>query len=197
TQSFTIQTVNPPPVAVDDSYTATGNVGINVNTIPEGVLQRGTDDTLFGATITNCGPTNSTAAAVSGSTCTTTSSNGGNVVLNTDGTFTYDPSAGFTGTDHFFYKLTNTGGSSVGDVSITVGDMIWFVKTGAAVCTTLASNCGRLSKPFSTLAAFQAVNSGAAPSPQNGNTVFLYTGSGAYPPGITLPGGQILIGQAA
>ena len=45
----------PPPVAVNDAYTATGNVGINVNTVAEGVLQRGTDDTLFGATITHCG----------------------------------------------------------------------------------------------------------------------------------------------
>src|SRR5262249_28036410 len=39
TQSFTIQSVTPPPVAVNDTYTATGNVGINVNDIAEGVLQ--------------------------------------------------------------------------------------------------------------------------------------------------------------
>src|SRR4029079_16960293 len=79
TQTFTIQTVTPPPVAVNDSYSATGNVGINVNTTAEGVLQRGSDDTLFGATISNCGATNATATAVSGGTCTTSSANGGNV----------------------------------------------------------------------------------------------------------------------
>src|SRR5262249_58859076 len=169
----------------------------NVNTTAEGVLQRGTDDTLFGATITNCGPTNSTATAVSGSTCTTGSASGGSVVLNTSGTFTYDPPAGFTGTDHFFYKLTNSGGSSVGDVSITVSDMIWFIKNDAAACTTLAAGCGRLSHPFSTLAAFQAVNSGAAPNPQNGNTIFVYSGSGAYTEGVTLRNSQLLIGQGA
>ena len=67
TQSFTIQVVVPPPVAVNDSYTSTGNVGINVNAVAEGVLQRGTDDTLFGATITHCGPANTTTTAVSGS----------------------------------------------------------------------------------------------------------------------------------
>ena len=101
---------------------------------------------------------NATSTAVSGGNCATTSVSGGNVVLDTNGTFIYDPAAGFTGTDHFFYKLTNSGGSSVGDVAVTVGDMIWFVKNDAAACTTIASNCGRLSKPFSTLAALQAIN---------------------------------------
>src|SRR5919204_6605325 len=128
---------------------------------------------------------------------TTASANGGNVVLNTNGTFTYDPPAGFTGTDHFFYRLTNSGGTSVGDVSITISSMIWFVKNDAAACTALASNCGRLSKPFSTLAAFQAINTGAAPNAQDNQTIFLYTGSGAYTGGVTLRNGQILIGQGA
>ncbi|MGH3010856.1 MAG: beta strand repeat-containing protein [Gaiellaceae bacterium] len=197
TQSFTIQTINPPPIAVDDSYTATGNVGINVGIPAEGVLLRGTDDTLFGATITHCGATSGTAAAVSGGTCTTTSASGGNVVLNTNGTFTYNPPPGVTGTDHFFYRLTNSAGSSVGDVSITIGDMIWFVENDAAACTALAAGCGRLSSPFSTLAAFQAVNSGAAPNPQPGDTVFLHTGSGAYTGGVALRDEQPLIGQGA
>src|SRR4029077_353820 len=94
TPSFTIQTVFPPPTAVDDAYTATGNVGINVNTAAEGVLQRGTDDTLFGAAISNCGPTNTTATAASGGSCTTASAGGGSVVLDSSGTFSYDPPAG-------------------------------------------------------------------------------------------------------
>ena len=65
-------------------------------------------------------------------TCTTTTASGGNVVLNTNGTFTYDPPAGFTGADHFFYRLTNSGGTSTGDVTVTVSDMIWFVNNDAA-----------------------------------------------------------------
>jgi Ca2+-binding RTX toxin-like protein len=197
TQSFTIQTVVPPPVAVNDSHTATGNVSINVNTVAEGVLQRGTDDSLFGATITNCGSANTTTTAVSGGTCTTASASGGNVVLNTNGTFTYDPPVGFPGTDHFFYRLTNAGGTATGDVTITVSDMLWFVDNDAPTCTTLGANCGRLSSPFSTLAAFQAVNTGAVPSPQGGQTVFLYTGTGAYTEGVTLRNGQRLAGQGA
>src|SRR4029077_13737808 len=128
TQSFTIQTVFPPPVAVDDAYTATGNVSINVNTVAEGVLQRGTDDTLFGATISNCGSTNATTVVASGGSCTTASSQGGSATPNTPtGTFTYNPPAGFTGGgDTFFYRLTNSGGTSTGQVTITVNDMIWF-----------------------------------------------------------------------
>src|SRR5262249_53490116 len=123
--------------------------------------------------------------------------NGGNVVLNTDGTYTYDPPAGFTGADHFFYKLTNTGGSSVGDVTITDSDMIWFVKNDAAACTSLAANCGRLSKPFSTLAAFQAATTGASPPPQPNTTTSPYTGVGAYTEGVPLRAGQLLTGQGA
>src|SRR5262249_28983410 len=151
---FTIQTQFPPPVAVNDSYTATGNVSIDVNTVAEGVLQRGTDDSLFGATITHCGPANTTTTPVSGGTCTPTPQQGANVVLNADGTFTYNPPAGFTGaTDHFFYKLTNGGGTSVGDVSIAVSDAIWFIDNSLA-----SAGDGRLSSPFNTLAAFAAIN---------------------------------------
>jgi hypothetical protein len=197
TQTFTIQTVVPPPVAVNDAYTATGNIGINVNTVAEGVLQRGTDDTLFGATITHCGGTDATTVAVSGTSCTTPSASGGAVVLNTNGTFTYNPPAGFTGADHFFYRLTNQGGTSTGDVTITASDMIWFVDNTAPACTTLAGNCGRLANPFSTLAAFAAVNTGAAPNPQPGHTVFVYSGSGNYVNGVTLLNNQRLIGQGA
>ena len=49
-----------------------------------------------------------------------TTTNGGTVVLAADGTFTYDPAAGFTGPDTFFYRLTNAAGSDVGQVTITV-----------------------------------------------------------------------------
>jgi len=197
TQSFTIETIFPPPVAVDDTYTATGNVEIDVSDTAEGVLQRGTDDLLFGATITQCGETSATLVDVSAGTCTTTSASGGSVVVNADGTFTYNPPAGFTGTDHFFYRLANGSDSDVGDVSITVNDMIWFVDNDAAGCTTLASGCGRLTDPFSTLAAFQTVNSGAAPNPQPGDTVFIHSGASPYLNGVTLRDDQSLIGQGA
>jgi VCBS repeat-containing protein len=196
-QTFTIQTVTPPPVAVDDSYTATGNIRIDVNDAAQGVLQRGTGDTLFGASITNCGSTSAASTATAANTCTTTSAGGGDVVLNTDGTFTYDPSAGFTGTDHFFYKLTNSGGSSTGDVSITVSNMIWFIDNNTSSCGSIAANCGRLTKPFSALSAFDAANSGAAPNPQDGDAIFIYSALDPYGGGVTLRNGQQLIGQGA
>ena len=104
-QQFTIITVFPPPIAADDSYAATGNVKIDVSSTADGVLN---NDTLRGGALSHCGSDNTTSVAVSSGTCTTSSASGGSVVLSTDGTFTYDPPAGFTGTDHFFYKLTNT-----------------------------------------------------------------------------------------
>lgn len=74
-----------------DAYACTGNVGINVPAA-SGVKANDFDDNLTGTTL-SCG------------TCT--SANGGTVVLNNDGSFTYSPPAGFTGTDNFIYILTD------------------------------------------------------------------------------------------
>jgi large repetitive protein len=189
TQSFTIQTVQPPPVAVDDAYTATGNVAINVSTAAEGVLQRGTDDSLFSATLTNCGSTNATSVAASGGSCTTASSGGGSATLTTaDGTFTYNPPSGFTGSDTFFYRLTNSGGTSTGKVTVTVSDMIWFFDASNA-----SAGDGRLSNPFKAISSF--VNDGTAGHGKDGQTLFI--AAGTYSTGLTLRASQILIGQGA
>ena len=94
------------PVAVDDSYVATGNVRISVPA--PGVL--GND-----------------FAGVPAATITapSTSTNGGNVAVNANGSFTYNPPAGFEGTDTFTYTLMNGTGSNSATVTITVSGMIW------------------------------------------------------------------------
>src|SRR5205085_10637281 len=60
----------------------------------------------------------------------TNPSNGSLLAFNADGTFTYLPNAGFSGTDTFPYTLRNHTDATltcVGAVTITVGTVVWYV----------------------------------------------------------------------
>lgn len=129
--------------------------------------------------------------------------NGGNVVMTTSGAnigkFTYDPPAGFEGADTFTYTLSdNTNAPSpaanrTATVTINVSGMVWFINNNAAACTT--NGCGRLSNPYSTLAAFSAANDGVGNHPNNNDNIFIYESATAYTGGVTLRSGQRMIGQ--
>ena len=177
------------PDAVDDAFNVTGNVGIDVD-ITGSILNNdgggAPTSVFFGATA------GTTTTAANGSN-TITTSNGGTVLLNADGTFTYDSAAGFDGTDSFFYSLTNSGGSDVAEVTFTVDDVIWFIDNNAGGST----NEGTLDNPFTTLAAFNTANDGVGNNPEAGDNIFLYSGSGNYTGGVTLLDNQTLIGQGA
>jgi VCBS repeat-containing protein len=100
-------TVWAPPVANADSYIVTS--------VPApGVLG---NDTTNGAPIVSYGINGTEQTTIGSSTPT---SQGGTVVLNADGSLTYTPAGGFTGTDTFKYKLTNFAGSSTATVSMQV-----------------------------------------------------------------------------
>jgi uncharacterized repeat protein (TIGR01451 family) len=96
-------TVLAPPLAVNDAYTATLDTPLSVPA-GSGVLD---NDSVHGATI-------------SGYAATT--SEGGAVTLNADGSFTYTPAAGFFSppADTFTYTLENLLGTSTAVVSLTV-----------------------------------------------------------------------------
>ena len=172
--AFVGGTLRATPVAVDDSYSATGNVRISV--AAPGVL--GNDFAgVPSATIT--------APPV-------TSTNGGNVTLNADGSFTYNPPAGFEGADTFTYTLTNSEGSNSATVTINVSGMIWFINnTASCPCD------GRLTNPFNTLASFAAVNNGSGNNPAANDNIFLYESATDYVGPVTLLNGQRFIGQDA
>ena len=172
--SFVPGSLTVTPVAVDDSYSATGNVRISISA--PGVLG------------------NDFAGLPSGSITAppVTSANGGNVTLNPDGSFIYNPPAGFEGVDSFSYTLTNSEGSNAATVSINVSGMIWFVNNNASCPCD-----GRLTNPFNTLASFQAVNNGAGNNPAANDNIFLYESGTDYVGPVTLLGGQRFIGQDA
>ncbi len=160
------------PVAVNDSYPCTGNLSIS---IPAGSGVLANDYMGFNplATIT--------ASSM-------TSANGGTVAVMSDGSFTYEPAAGFTGTDAFTYTLMNSTGSSVGTVSITVTNRIWFINNTGGAC---ASSCnGRFSHPFTSLSAFISAAVDAS-----GDRIFIYQGASSYAGALTLETNERLIGQ--
>jgi hypothetical protein len=164
----TITWTYPPPIAANDTYSATGNVEINVPS-GSGVL---TNDTLNNGTISSVDTTGTQ----------------GNVTVNSDGSFTYNPKAGFTGADTFTYTLTNIGGSSTGTVTVNVSNMIWFINNDPAAPV---GNDGRLTSPFNSLSSFTTTAGDAS-----GDVVFIYeSGHGNYTGGITLKNSQKLIGQ--
>ncbi|MES2796828.1 MAG: Ig-like domain-containing protein, partial [Bacteroidota bacterium] len=116
------------PIAGDDSYSSTGNVGI---TVPAG----------SGVLINDNSPTN-----VAMTVALLAPAAHGSASLSPDGSFTYLPTAGYVGADSFTYTLTTGTTSSVGTVNITVSDMIWFVNPAAGV-----SGTGTLQSPFKNM----------------------------------------------
>ncbi len=139
--------VKAAPLAVADAYNVYGNVSI---TIPDGAL-----DLLSNDVDPDGGTLTATAETKSSAQCTGCN----NVTINADGSFTYDPPVGYSGPDSFTYTVNDPGNNTdTGTVTLTISNMIWFVNSGASTCTTLANQCGKLSKPFSDLPSFQAVN---------------------------------------
>ena len=175
------------PEAFDDARNATGN--IQIQTAGRSNFSVLTNDIGPGITVT---------------TADTTSARGGNVAVAANGTFTYNPPAGYEGPDSFNYTITNSAGSDVGTVNITISGMIWFIDDNAASGSCTANNniCGRLTHPFSTLPSFEAVNGNATPlngtdviAPEAGDHIFIFSGSYTGP--LTLENNQRVIGQGA
>jgi hypothetical protein len=114
----------PPPVLVNDTYTTP--LGTQLNVPEPGVLD---NDTLHGATIAGYGPVTGSEQTTIGAFAATSA--GGTVRVEANGSFRYDGSPSFTGTDTFKYTAMNAGGTATGVVTITVqaGNAIDFTVT--------------------------------------------------------------------
>ncbi len=172
-------------LAFDDTYACLGNVSITI--AAPGVLANDVDPD-------NVGPALTATPIVAGAT-----TQGGTVTLNADGSFTYNPPAGYVGADSFTYTLNDNDDVPTTDtatVTINVSGMIWFINANAGT-----NGDGRLSSPFNNLASFQAINDGVGNHPKAGQSIFLYESANDYTGGIALlgaaGGGQRLIGQDA
>jgi hypothetical protein len=198
--AHTTLVANSTVAAVSDKYNTIGNTQMNVP-LP-GVLANDFDPdnspaSNVGMTVSSYGATTGTEQTSMGTA--TPTAQGGSVTVNGDGSFTYNPPSGFEGTDTFKYRATDAHGfTAITTVRITIAGMIWYIDNNATSCTTLAAGCGTLSKPFSDLPSFQAVNDGAAGPPQHpkaGDNIFLYESATNYVGPVTLLSSQRFIGQ--
>ena len=102
TVSITVNAINDPPVATDDAYTTDEDITLNI--AAPGVLGNDTDpesDPLVAALVSDV--------------------SSGALTLNADGSFTYIPNAGFSGSDSFTYRASDGNQTSaITTVSITV-----------------------------------------------------------------------------
>jgi hypothetical protein len=161
------QAQTPAPTAVDDAFNALGNATLN-QAVANGVL---TNDIPNGAAIDSFDAVGS---------------NGGAIVLNADGSFTYTPVFGFVGAETFTYTLTNQGGSSTATVTMTSTGLGHFVDNTAA-----PGGDGSQANPFDTLAA-------AVLAANAGDTIFVARGDGTntgLAGAVILPNGVDLIGE--
>ena len=186
--------VHSTPIASNDAYNVLGNVQIQVPDGASDLLANDLDPENVGNT--NAGLTITTLAGDNSAPFSGTSANGGQVTATTgDGSFQYNPPAGFTGSDTFTYTTTDStgGGTSTATVTLTVTGTIWFVNAAAA-----AGGTGRLTSPFNCYTGTSGggqtcLSDTAADDP--GDIIFLF--SGAYTGGNTLLNNQRLVGQGA
>ena len=108
---------------------------------------------------------------------------------------------GNDGPDSFTYTLVGATGQAVAMVQLTVADTMWFVDNGAPACTQVSAGCGRLTTPFSSIAAFNAANGGTLSnggdvvSPEPGDRIFIYSRNNTYIGPLVLSNGQRAVGQ--
>ena len=99
--TVTLTIADYPPVANNDSYTTGENTVLNV--LPTGVLANDTDADNDPLTAQLVSPTSH-----------------GNLTLNANGSFTYTPAAGFSGTDSFTYNANDGTLNSVTPATVTL-----------------------------------------------------------------------------
>jgi hypothetical protein len=205
--TFVGGTLAASPVAANDTFpvTVTGNVRINSANLaaPFSVVS---NDFLGVNPLSTISAVQAVNTIVT-NTISATSANGGDIVMTVSGAdmgkFTYNPPAGFEGVDTFTYTLTDNANittaasNRTATVSITVSGMIWFINNNSASCVSLAAGCGRLTNPFSTLAAFQTLNNGTGNNPAANDNIFVYESATDYVGPVTLLNGQKFIGQDA
>jgi VCBS repeat-containing protein len=198
TRDMTVVAVSDPPTQTAPSYTGNANLTL---TVPDGA-----SDLLTGA-IDPDGTVVSVVAAI------LTSANGGSATVVANGSFVYNPPAGFVGNDTFVYQIQDTGSPIAQTTNVTAtvtltdtdgagagNSVLWFIDEDA----TASTGVGTQANPFKTLSAFNTANTGVGDLPNNTDFIFIDDdagadnngdGAGIYLAGITLRNNQKLIGD--
>ncbi len=171
----TAYTLEVIPDANPESFAGVGNTQLAVST----TVPSTPTVSLTGSVVTNdLGP--GTLEALPG---TITTTNGGSVVMNTNGSFSYTPAPGVGGTDAFVYTLKDGNNKTApGTVSILLTGMVWYVNSSGA------SGNGTSGSPFNDM-------DGAEGASVASSTIFVHTGGATTPDAIVLKANQTLWGQ--
>ena len=200
--TFVGGSLNVSPLAVDDTYSTIGNtlldVGVGLSDPAVHVTNPATDS-LFDNDVEFLGDTFTLKSVETDTTApfTTATESGGSITVEGDGNFSYTPSVGFSGTDHFDYVLTDDGPDNIlgnaddltgaGRVTINVNaQRVWYVKNNAT-----AGGLGRSTDPFDTLVEAQTASSA-------NDTIYVFQGDGTttgQDAGITLKANQRFVGE--
>jgi hypothetical protein len=187
--------VNVSPLARDDAYSAVGNTLLRVGG------SAGSDAEVYvaGGSATANDSEFLSDQFVLASVSNGATTQGGTINLNSDGSFTYLPPTGFTGTDEFTYTLRDDGIDGIannsddltgtGKITFNVSNKVWYVDSSAA-----AGGTGRSSQPFNTLAPL--TTGGSADNLDGvGDIIYVRERSGDYDGNLTLENNQQLYGS--
>lgn len=197
--AVTITVSAPLPVAFADSFNTTAGTPLNI--AAPGVLA---NDTPNGAKITSYGAATGSEQTSIGAT--TPTAHGGSIALRSDGSFVFDPAAGFTGADGFEYVLTNSGGSAAALVTITVtatppvavadsfntpaGTALSVAAPGVLANDTV--NGGRIVSYGAVTGSEQTSIGSPTPTAQGGTVTLSVSGAFSYTPRSGFSGGDSL-----
>jgi hypothetical protein len=185
TATVDVQAVNDAPTTVTDSDTAVGNTRLARGVaVPGGEAGRTSSGPSVLANDADVdGPS---TIAVDPAASSATSARGGAVTWNADGTFSYVPPTGYTGTDTLTYRATDGTAAANGAVDVTVSGRVWYVRN-----TATGGGTGRSTDPFDALAeADAAATSGS-------DRIYVLRGDGTtagLTGGVSLLDGQQLVG---
>ncbi|MHA3773190.1 Calx-beta domain-containing protein [Verrucomicrobiota bacterium sgz303538] len=169
------------PLAIKHSYNAAGNTALSVDA---------TNGVKLGAMDLD-GVTSFANLQVLAGTFTT--SQGGTVTINADGSFKYVPQTGDENiTDTFTYSIVDSDGlKGTGTVSMNLGEVVWYVDANYDPVTNGPSDGSSL-KPYSSLTQI----TGAAGNDQAGDIIYIAEkASHDYDGNLTLLNGQRLYGS--
>ncbi len=191
TVSVLVTCVNDAPVLTTNpiTYTTPGNTQLHVAgaTIPGVAAWTDAQSALAKSAPTDVdGPVAPAVVPASGS-----STNGGSYSIAANGSFTYVPPAGFTGTDSFTYQVTDSVTPTTGTINITVGQRVWYVRD-VVDSNNPAGGDGRSNNAFDSIAALNAATTNA------NDILFIFEGNTGTTPlsgSISLKDGQKLWGQ--
>ncbi|MCA9054298.1 MAG: cadherin-like domain-containing protein, partial [Planctomycetaceae bacterium] len=182
--TFLPASVQITPIALDDVYDVVGNVPRTVNAL-NGLLKNDLD-------IDSTTPFSNVGLQVVAGTIMNVggTSADGMLMANPDGSFTYTPAAGTSGTDIFTYEIEdpdNLNNVIAGQITFNISTPVWFVDN-----TAPGGGDGSFLNPFDD---FAELDAGGGDPDAPGDTIFVFEGSGTLADNITLENNQTLQGE--